>query len=119
MPLFAAATQAEAAKLEQGPELEGIVDAKTLHKLPPRYRKAVEQATMLYRFFGNKEGISYSPVFTAILGSLDEAARGLIVRRLQPAMPSKVPEQKNWFEPYLRDTDRRKAFSTVKDVLHV
>lgn len=53
MPLFAAATQAEAAKLEQGPEPEGIVDAKTLHKLPPRYRKAVEQATMLYRFFGN------------------------------------------------------------------
>jgi type III restriction enzyme len=63
--------------------------------LPPRYRKAVEQATMLFRFFENKEGMNYSPVFTALLGSLDEAARGLIVRRLQPAMPATVPDQKN------------------------
>jgi type III restriction enzyme len=46
-------------------------------------------------------------VFTALLGSLDEAARGLIVRRLQPAMPATVPDQKTWFDPYLRDADRR------------
>jgi type III restriction enzyme len=78
-----------------------------LQALPPRYRKAVEQATMLYRFFENKEGMNYSPVFNALLGSLDEAARGLLVRRLQPAMPSKVPDQKTWLDPYLRDVDRR------------
>ena len=107
MPLFAAAAQAEVAKQEKSPELEGIVDDKTLQALPPRYRKAVEQATMLYRFFENKEGINYSPVFTALLGSLDEAARGLILRRLQPAMPPKVPDQKTWFDPYLGSTDRR------------
>jgi type III restriction enzyme len=51
--------------------------------------------------------MNYSPVFTALLGSLDEAARGLIVRRLQPAMPATVPDQKTWFDPYLRDADRR------------
>lgn len=107
MPLFAAAEQAEAAELEKAPELKGIVDEATLHALPPRYRKAVEQATMLFRFFEKKEGMNYSPVFNAILGSLDEAARGLLVRRLQPSMPAKVPDQKTWFDPYLRDVDRR------------
>jgi type III restriction enzyme len=107
MPLFAAAAQAEAAELEKAPELKGIVDEATLKALPPRYRKAVEQATMLFRFFQNKEGMNYSPVFNALLGSLDEAARGLLVRRLQPMMPAKVPDQKTWFDPYLRDTDRR------------
>ena len=54
-----------------------------------------------------EEGMNYSPVFNALLGSLDEAARGLLVRRLQPSMPAKVPDQKTWFDPYLRDTDRR------------
>jgi type III restriction enzyme len=107
MPLFAAAAQAEAEELEKAPEMKGIVDEATLQALPPRYRKAVEQATMLFRFFENKEGMNYSPVFNALLGSLDEAARGLLVRRLQPAMPATVPDQKTWFDPYLRDADRR------------
>jgi type III restriction enzyme len=107
MPLFAAAARAEAEELEKAPELKGIVDEATIHALPPRYRKAVEQATMLFRFFENKEGMNYAPVFNALLGSLDEAARGLLVRRLQPAMPSKVPDQKTWLDPCLRDADRR------------
>jgi type III restriction enzyme len=47
MPLFAAA---DAAQQEKAPELKGIVDDATLQALPPRYRKAVEQATMLFRF---------------------------------------------------------------------
>jgi hypothetical protein len=46
-------------------------------------------------------------VFNALLGSLDEAARGLLVRRLQPSMPAKMPDQNTWFDPYLRDADRR------------
>ena len=95
MPLFVAAAQAEAAEQDKAPQLKGIVDDATLQALPPRYRKAVEQATMLFRFFENKEGMNYSPVFTALLGSLDEAARGLIVRRLQQSMPATVPGAKN------------------------
>jgi type III restriction enzyme len=107
MPLFAAAAAAEAATEEKAPELAGIVDEATLQALPPRYRKAAEQATMLYRFFENKEGMNYSPIFTALLGSLDEAAKGLVVRRLQPLMPVNVPDQKLWFDPYLQDADHR------------
>jgi len=107
LPLFAAAALAEAVEDDKAPQLKGIVDDAILKALPPRYRKAAEQATMLFRFFENKEGMNYSPVFTALLGSLDEAARGMIVRRLQPAMPATVPDQKTWFDPYLRDADRR------------
>jgi type III restriction enzyme len=107
LPLFAAANQAASDAQEKAPELEGIVGEATLQALPPRYRKAAEQATMLFRFFENKEGMTYSPVFTALLGSLDEAARGLVIRRLQPTLPAKVPDQKLWFDPYLGGTDRR------------
>jgi type III restriction enzyme len=107
LPLFAAAAQAEVVEQDKAPHIAGIVDDATLQSLPPRYRKAVEQATVLFRFFENKEGMNYSPVFTALLGSLDEAARGLIMRRLESAMPPRVPDQKTWFDPYLRDLDRR------------
>ena len=51
--------------------------------------------------------MNYLPVFTAPLDSLDEAARALLARRLQPDMPAKVPDQKTWFDPYLRDAERR------------
>ena len=107
MPLFAAAAQAEIAAQEKAPELKGIIDEATLQSLPPRYRKSVEQAIMLFRFLENKEGLNFSPIFNALLGCLDEAARGLLVRRLQPHMPPTVPDQKAWFDPYLRDVDRR------------
>lgn len=94
---------------DEAPAVAAIVDEKTLDTLPPRYRKAVDQATMLFRFFERKEGMNYAPVFNALLGSVDEAARGLLVRRLEPLMPTAVPDQKNWFDPYLGDVDPRKA----------
>ena len=56
---------------DKAPELKGLVDEATLVAFPPRYRKAVEQATMLFLFFENKKGMNYSPVFNALLGSVD------------------------------------------------
>ncbi|MFO0508626.1 MAG: DEAD/DEAH box helicase [bacterium] len=107
LPLFAAAAAAAAEEQEKAPEVRGLVDDATLSALPPRYRKAVEQATMLFRFFENKEGMNYSPVFNALLGSMDEAARGLLIRRLQPSLPTAVQDQKVWLDPYLGEVDRR------------
>lgn len=95
-PLFAGIAD----KDEEKPEVKGLVTDETLEALPTRYRKGVEQATMLFRFMENKEGMNFAPVFNALLGSLDEAAKGLIIRRLQDDMPSKVPDQKAWFAPY-------------------
>jgi type III restriction enzyme len=86
---------------EQRPDVGGIVSEETLNALPSRYRKSVEQSTMLFRFLENKEGMDYAPVFFGLLGSLDEAAKGLIVRRLQDKLPADVPSQKAWFNIYL------------------
>ena len=54
-----------------------------------------------------KEGALFSPVFNALLGVIDESAKGLILRKLLPALPNTVPEQKAWLSPYLGDVDRR------------
>lgn len=62
---------------------------------------------MLYRFFENKEGMNYAPVFTALLGSIDEVAKGFIVRRLQPELPITIEAQKAWFDPDLYGLDRK------------
>lgn len=112
-PLFAAIAEARTAEDEKAPET--LVPEETLKALPDRYRKAVEQATMLYRFLENKEGLNYAPVFNALLGSLDEAAKGLIVRRLQDDLPAGVADQKALFDPYLARVDggQRRHYETM------
>jgi type III restriction enzyme len=107
LPLLAAIAEATAKADERAPELKGLVDDETLNALPPRYRKAVEQATMLFRFFENKQGMNYAPVFNALLGSVDEAARGLVLRRLENDLPRIVEDQKVWFDPYLANVEPR------------
>ncbi|MBU0716945.1 MAG: DEAD/DEAH box helicase family protein [Planctomycetes bacterium] len=96
-PLFAAIAE----KHEAAPTTVGLVPDDVLAALPPRYRNAVEQAAMLFRFMENKVGLNFAPVFNALLGSLDEASKGLVTRRLQDLMPATAPEQKAWFEPYI------------------
>lgn len=100
-PLFAWV----AAQEEKTPEAKGIVDENTLNALHSRYRKAVDQAMMLYRFMENKEGMNFAPVFNALLGSIDEAAKGLILRRLSPDLPATEQEQKAWLAPYFAGVD--------------
>lgn len=101
-PLFAGVLEPE----EERPELKDIVDEDALKALPSRYQKAVEQAAMLFRFLENKQGINFSSVFTPLLGSLDEAAKGLILRKLQNDLPPTVPEQKAWFNQFLEDIEQ-------------
>ena len=84
-----------------------FVDAELLNALPPRYQSSVKQAIMLLKFFENKEGMNFAPVFTALLGSIDEAARGLITMTLIDELPVAVVDQKAWFTPYIEDVDRR------------
>src|SRR5207302_6262525 len=67
--------------------------------LPPRYRSAAEQAVELFQFLRGKQTIRYSPVFAALLGSIDEACRGLLKRRLLADVPPSSEEQKRWFNP--------------------
>ena len=96
-PLFALLAEAE----EKKPEISGLVGAETLNALPERYRKAVEQAATLFRLCENKAGFNFAPVFSALLGSMDEAAKGLVVRRLAGDVPSESAKQRAWFDVYL------------------
>lgn len=94
---------------EQKPEIAALVPDDVLAALPTRYQKAVEQATVLFRFMENKKGLNYAPVFTALMGVMDEAARGVIMRRLSGDMPADAAGQKAWFTVYIpRSGDERK-----------
>ncbi len=80
--------------------IEAFIESSLLDKLPTRYKKAVEHAVTLFRFSEKKEGVSFAPVFTPLLGPLDESARGLITALLLPLLPITPAEQKDFFDPY-------------------
>jgi type III restriction enzyme len=103
LPLFVNLGQSD----EEVATVDSLIDPAILNALPSRYRRAADQAVMLYRFFENKEGMNYAPVFTALLGSIDEVAKGFLVRRLQSEMPVTVENQKAWFTPYLGGVNRK------------
>lgn len=102
-PLFVETARQE----EKATETKAFVDESILAQLPSRYRKAVEDAVALFQFMKNKQGSSFSAAFNPLLGSLDEAARGVVLKRLLPLLPATVPDQKAWFEPYTGNVDPR------------
>jgi len=96
-PLFASVTPVD----ERVPEVTKVVDESDLAALPPRYRAAAQQAAELFQFLRGKQPARYSPVFTPLLGSIDEACRGLLKRRLLPDVPPAPEAQNIWFRPEL------------------
>jgi len=80
--------------------IDAFISSTQLEKLPSRYKKAIEQAVALFQFFEKKEDVSFAPVFTSLLGPLDESAKGLISDLLLPMLPAAPAEQKNFFAPY-------------------
>jgi type III restriction enzyme len=77
--------------------------------LPIRAKKAATDALELFRFFEKKtEAPNFAPVFSALLGSFDEACKAMITARLQPSMPATAVEQRDWFEPYMPSMDTKK-----------
>jgi type III restriction enzyme len=103
LPLFVNLGQAD----NEATAIDSLIAPDILDALPSRYRRAADQAVMLYRFFENKEGMNYAPVFTPLLGSIDEVAKGFMVRRLQPELPIAIDEQKAWFTPYTGNLSRK------------
>lgn len=62
--------------------IDAFIESTLLDKLPTRYKKAIEHAVTLFQFSEKKEGVSFAPVFTPLLGPLDESAKGLITELL-------------------------------------
>ncbi len=107
LPLFATAgVEPLESRVSENKAAE-VVPQKLVAELPERLRKAVDEAVSLYLFFENKSGVNFAPVFTTLLGVLDEAAKGLILQKLQGRLPSSPPDQQKWFEPYLAKVDSR------------
>ena len=103
MPLFAG----REGEWERIGEAQGIIDQKILDALPERLRRAANEAISLYRFFEKKPDVNYVPVFTALLGVVDELAKRAVVQKLSPAMPTNMVEQRRWFEPHFGGVDPR------------
>ena len=76
--------------------IDEFISSAQLEKLPSRYKKSIEQAVALFQFFEKKEEVSFAPVFTSLLGPLDESAKGLISDLLLPLMPGAPTEQKDF-----------------------
>ena len=89
------------------PDAYGLIDEKVLATLPDRFRRAAEESIALFRFFKKKPGGHDAPVFTALLGVVDEATKGVILQKLTPRLPGNMQEQKEWFEPYLGGADSK------------
>ena len=104
LPLLALMERRE----EEASAMTGFLDAGLVEALPPRYQDGVRQAADLLGFLANKENVSYAPVFTALLGPMDEAARSLIKRSLQDAVPQTRQAADAWFKPYLQGVDTRR-----------
>jgi len=83
--------------------IDSFINPGDFQKLPTRYQKAIEQAVVLFKFLEKKKDVSFSPVFTSLLGPLDEAARGLILDALLPYVPKTSQEQKAFFDPYCKN----------------
>ena len=62
---------------------------------------AAEQAVELFQFLRGKKTVRFSPVFTPLLGSIDEASRGLLKRRLSEDVPASSADRDKWFRPDL------------------
>ncbi len=87
-------------------QTEGFIESKHLEKLPSRYRQFIEQAIMMYRMLEKKEGVTLSPVFAALLGSMDDAAKGMMLNLLESSVPSNPMEIKNFFEPHFGNVNK-------------
>lgn len=72
-------------------------------QLPSRYQKAIAQAVTLFHFLKKKKDVSFAPVFTPLLGPMDEAARGMLLRELKDDVPAERVKQHEFFRPNLTD----------------
>ena len=105
LPLFITTGVAPLDSRVSEAKAEAIVPQRILAGLPERLRKAVEEAVSLYLFFEKKPGVNFAPVFTALLGVLDEAARDCCSEAARPRTTAR--DQAKWFEPYLEKVDSR------------
>ena len=76
----------------------------SLELLPLRAQQGHPGGRPPLRLHGEKQKVSFSPVFQPLLGPLDAAAEGLLFERLEPALPEDAEDRAAFFAP---DLERR------------
>ena len=95
-------------------QVRAFIDMNVFDKLPSRYKKAVEHSVSLYHFHRTKESATFAPVFQPLLGPIDHAAEALLLQKLSPDVPAVEAEQKDFFEPDMKDA-KKSSVSFLKD----
>ena len=97
---------------------------KDLDRLPPKPRKCVQESIALFNFLEKRDGVSYAPVFTPLLGAIDDAAKTFVMSTLKSSVPDDPQRRQMFFEPdltVLRPKDesfhRRQAINLRKTLV--
>lgn len=82
-------------------ETKEFISEPDFAALPPTHQKMIQQAISLFQFLEKKTGQSFAPVFTPLLGPLDEASRAVMLKLLGSEIPTDREAQRKFFEPDL------------------
>lgn len=106
LSLFARAEEAADVRMEE------FIKAQDFQSLPPRHQANITQAVMLFRFTENKTNLSFAPVFTPLIGSLEDSCNALLVERFAPYVPNTKSAQEDFFSPDLSSLakDKRRYY---------
>ena len=90
-------------------DVEEFYSKEVFEKLPSRGKKTVRDALELYRFLEKKQEIrNFAPVFTTLLGLIDEACKSMILKCLEDKIPSNRDERNGWLNPDMENIALRK-----------
>ncbi len=78
-----------------------FIAERDLNLLPPKSKKAIQEAIALFRFLEGKSDVSFAAVFTPLLGPIDEAARSFIISTMKDSVPQDSKKRERFFEPDL------------------
>ncbi len=90
-------------------ETEAFISKADFAALPPAHQKMVQQAISLFQFLEKKTGQSFAPVFTPLLGPLDEASKAVLLKRLGPEIPTEREAQRKFFETNISGLTEKEA----------
>ena len=90
-------------------ETEAFIAKADLAALPPAHQKMVRQAISLFQFTEKKTGQSFAPVFTPLLGPLDEASRAVMLKFFGADIPAERQAQQKFFEPDVSHLPKKEA----------
>ncbi|HEV2328878.1 MAG TPA: DEAD/DEAH box helicase family protein [Verrucomicrobiae bacterium] len=82
-------------------ETKEFISEPDFAALPSAHQKMVQQAISLFQFLEKKTGQSFAPVFTPLLGPLDDASRAVMLKLLDSDIPTDHQAQQKFFAPDL------------------